>query len=131
MKWKRSAAFGWWKKHELEDNLPRIYRNAIGAEYPGRKLNDGTVFGAQEMQLLRELCGENRNQYEMVRELLAIESRHKPAMRRTRIFQSLQSAIERNFYSGKEDAVDRARDRVRLLTTVTERQKTDVEIDDS
>ena len=119
------------EKHELEDNLPHIYRNATGAEYPGRKLNDGTVFGAQEMQLLRELCGENRNQYEMVRELLAIESRHKPAMRRTRIFQSLQNAIERNFYSGKDDAVDRARDRVRLITTVKERQNTDVELDDS
>ena len=119
------------EKHEMEDNLPRIYQDATGEEYPGRKLNNGAVFNAQEMQLLRELCGENQNQYEMVRELLAIGSRHKPAIRRTGVFQSLQSAIERNYYSDEEDAVGRARQRQQILTAVAEKQGIDTHTDDS
>ena len=119
------------EKHEMEDNLPRIYQDATGEEYPGRKLNNGAVFSAQEMQLLRELCGENQNQYEMVRELLAIGSRHKPAIRRTGVFQSLQSAIERNYYSDEEDAVGRARQRQQILTAVAEKQEIDTQTDDS
>ncbi len=119
------------EKHEMEDNLPRIYQDATGEEYPGRKLNNSAVFSAQEMQLLRELCGENQNQYEMVRELLAIGSRHKPAIRRTGVFQSLQSAIERNYYSDEEDAVGRARQRQQILTAVAEKQEIDTHTDDS
>ncbi len=104
------------EKYEMEDSLPRIYREATGKEYPGSKLNDSAVFGTDEMNLLRELCGENQNQYEMVRELLAIGNRQKLAIRRTGVFQSLQSAIERNFFADEEDAIDRARKHQQCLT---------------
>ena len=108
------------EKHEIEDNLPRIYWDTTGKKYPGHKLNNGAVFGPQEMQLLRNLSGENENQYEMVRELLAIGSRQNSAMRRHGIFKSLQSAIERNFYSNEEDAVYRARQSQKILISTTE-----------
>ena len=83
------------------------------------------------MQVLRELCGENQNQYEMIRELLAIGSRYKPAIRRTGVFQSLQSAIERNFFSDEEDAVGRARLRQQIFTAATDKQEIDIHTDDS
>ena len=48
-------------KHEMEDTLPRIYTEATGEEFPGGKLNDGLPFGAEEMNLLRDLCdGKSR-----------------------------------------------------------------------
>ena len=107
------------EKHEMEDSLPQIYKDATGEEYPGRKLNNGAVFGAQEMHLLRELCSGNQNQYEMVRELLAIGCRRRAVMRRRGVFESLENAIERNFYSDEEDAVERARQRQRLRVETT------------
>ncbi|MBX7132903.1 MAG: DNA phosphorothioation system sulfurtransferase DndC, partial [Fimbriimonadaceae bacterium] len=42
------------EKHELEDSLPKIYEEATGRGYPGAPLEDNPVFGADEMQLLRE-----------------------------------------------------------------------------
>ncbi|MDE0510173.1 MAG: DNA phosphorothioation system sulfurtransferase DndC [Gammaproteobacteria bacterium] len=118
------------EKHEMEDSLPRIYKDATGEEYPGRKLNNGAVFGTQEMHLLRELCGGDQNQYEMVRELLAIGCRRKAVMRRRGVFKSLQSAIERNFFSDEEDAVERARERQQLLVETTKKSDIDTHTND-
>ncbi len=106
------------EKHEIEDSLPRVYQNATGEEYPGRKLNDGAVFGDEEMNLLRQLCDKNDNQYRMIRELLSIEDRHKSAIRRTGVFQSLQQAIERNFYNDEVDAVARAKEHDKAIPVV-------------
>ncbi|MCY4282182.1 MAG: DNA phosphorothioation system sulfurtransferase DndC, partial [Gammaproteobacteria bacterium] len=108
------------EKYEMEDSLPRIYEGAMGEKYPGRRLNDGAIFGDQEMKLLRKLCGENSNQYEMLRELLSIESSHKLAMKRTGMFKSLQGAIERNFYTDESDAIERAREHQKNLIPLVE-----------
>ena len=111
------------EKHEIEDSLPKVYREATGEEYPGRKLDDSTVFGDQEMRLLRELCGENQNLYEMVRELIAIGNNQKLALRRTGVFQSLQGAVERNYYSNEKDAVNRAQQYQALTSRKKQKSK--------
>ena len=82
------------------------------------------------MHLLRELCGGDQNQYEMVRELLAIGCRRKAVMRRRGVFKSLQSAIERNFFSDEEDAVERARERQQLLVETTKKSDIDTHTND-
>ena len=119
------------EKHEMEDSLPRIYQEITGESYSGRQLNDGAVFGDKEMELLHDLCGANRNHYEMVRELLSIGSRHKSAMRRTGVLQLLQGAIERNFYSGEEDALDRAREHQPMVNSLEGKQALPIQTDDT
>ncbi len=99
------------EKHEIEDALPNIYEKATGRKYIGHKLDEGTSFGAEEMVLLREVCGDNRQRYEMLREFLAVESRHKTSLRRAGIFKSLEQAIKRNFYTDENDAVSWASER--------------------
>lgn len=99
------------EKHEIEDALPDIYEEATGRKYPGRKLDDGAPFGLEEMVLLREICGDNRQRYEMLRELLAVENRHKISIRRAGIFKSLEQAVKRNFYDGESDAIALATER--------------------
>jgi DNA sulfur modification protein DndC len=59
-------------KHELEDCLPQIYQEASGEIYPGRPLDDNLVLGEAEMNVLAELCGDDRLHYELTRELLSI-----------------------------------------------------------
>ena len=96
-------------KHEMEDNLPRIYAAATGEEYPGRRLNDGSPFGAVEMDLLRDLCGDNRGQFELVRELISLSGRSGGSRRG--IYQSLQRTVERHLHDDEADAVSALQER--------------------
>ena len=96
-------------KHEIEDRLPEIYEDSTGDEYPGCKLYDSLVLGAEEIEILREICGDDELNFELTRELLSIELNHKSMLRRTGIFKALDSAFHRNFYEDEDEAVSRAR----------------------
>jgi len=97
------------EKHEIEDTLPRVYEDATGDAYPGGSLDDNLVMGATEMELLREICNDDDLHFQLVRELLSIEKRHKSMLRRAGLFDALESSFYRNFYEDEDDAVQRAR----------------------
>lgn len=97
------------EKHEIEDDLPRVYQDATGQSYPGGSLDDNLVMGAMEMGLLREICEDDELHFQLVRELLSIEKRHKSMLRRAGLFDALESSFYRNFYEDEDDAVQRAR----------------------
>ena len=97
------------EKHEFEDRLPAIYREVTGDPFPSNRVDDALAIGANEIELLRELCGSDELHFQLVRELLSIEHRHKSMLRRSGLFDALEEAFRRNFYDGEEDAVDRAR----------------------
>lgn len=98
-------------KHELEDSLPGIYRDVIGVPYPGRALDDVTLFGKKEMEILRATCGDNDLQYQMLRELLDVELRFRSSLRRGGIFDLLEQSVRKHYYTGEDDATERARRR--------------------
>ena len=104
------------EKHELEDNLPRVYAEATGATYPGGRVDDNLVMGASEMELLREMCGDDELHFQLIRELLSIEKQHKSMLRRAGLFKAVQEAFFRNFYDDEADALERARQRRDALT---------------
>ena len=95
-------------KHELEDSLPRIYQEATSRPYPGSTLHEHSAFGAEEIDQLREVCGDDNVHFQMVRELLATEQRHRNMARRSGLFEKLEDAIKRGFYDNAEDAKQRA-----------------------
>jgi len=95
-------------KHELEDSMPRIYREATGTEYPGKPLDDNLVLGEMEMRELEELCGGDRLHYELTRELLSLTRQQRMSTRRARLFEQLEKTFSRHFYSNREDALARA-----------------------
>lgn len=105
------------EKHEIEDSLPRIYEQTTGDVYPGPQLDDNAVLGAGEVALLRELCSDDHLHFELVRELLSTERRHRNMLRRAGIFDAFEQAFKRNFFASEEDAVTRARERRDALTT--------------
>lgn len=109
------------EKHEIEDNLPRVYEEATGESYPGGSLDDNLVMGATEMGLLRELCGDDDLHFQLVRELLSIEKRHKSMLRRAGLFEAIESSFYRNFYEDEDDAVERAQLRQAALGEARER----------
>ena len=99
------------EKHEIEDTLPEVYREATGEPFPGGRIDDNLVMGAGEMQLLKEICGDDDLHYQLTRELLSIEKRHKSMLRRAGLFDAMQTAFYRHFYDNENDALERARQR--------------------
>jgi DNA sulfur modification protein DndC len=99
------------EKHEFEDCLPRIYQEALGEPYPSRPLDEHLPLGPDMVDALRELVGEDRLHFELVRELLDIEQRHRAQARRAGLFESLDKALQRGFYEDEADATARAHQR--------------------
>jgi len=99
------------EKHEFEDRLPAIYEMAMGAPYPGRPLDEHLPLGSELIETLREVAGEDRMHFELVRELLDVEQRYRSQTRRAGLFDSLEGAIRRNFYDDEDDALLRAQRR--------------------
>ncbi|MEU8076024.1 DNA phosphorothioation system sulfurtransferase DndC [Catellatospora citrea] len=97
------------EKHEFEDSLPRIYAEATGQAYPGKALDEALPLGAVEVELLAEICGDDRLHFETVRELLDVERRHRNQLRRAGLFPALEKALTKGFYRDQDDAVAYAR----------------------
>ncbi len=98
-------------KHELEDSLPRLYREATREDYPGRPLDDNRMLGEPEMRELEELCASDRLHYELTRELLSLTQQQRTSARRAGLYDQLEKAFRRHFYDDREDAVARAQHR--------------------
>ncbi len=94
-------------KHELEDFLPRIYKEETGEEYPGKPLDDNMVIGELEMRELEKICEGDRLHYELTRELLSLTRQQRTTMRRSRLFEELERSFKRSFYDNREDALAR------------------------
>ena len=109
------------EKHEIEDSLPRIYEKVVCGPYPGRRLDDNATLGQDEMALLQDLCDGDRLHFELVRELLSTEKRHKSMLRRAGLFDAIEKAFLRSSYTSEEDAVKRVRQRRDALTAARER----------
>lgn len=105
-------------KHEFEDTLPAIYEECTGRRYVGPPLDEHLPLGSEEVELLDEVCGEDRLHFELVRELLDVERRNRAKARRSGLFSSLEKAIRRGFYDDEADALERALDRRGRLDTV-------------
>jgi DNA sulfur modification protein DndC len=96
------------EKHEIEDNLPRIFKEAAGKPFPAGPLDDNLALNSEDMKTLREICGGNDLVYELTRELLDVERRYRTVSRRSGLVQALEEALGRSFYSDEGDATQRA-----------------------
>lgn len=103
------------EKHEFEDNLPRIYADALGEPYPAPPIDEHLPLDSESLQLLREVCGDDELHFQLVRELLDVERRHQFMARRAGLFDALESAVERGFYASEDDALQRAQERETAL----------------
>ena len=107
-------------KHEIEDSLPRIYREVTGNTYPGVPLDDQCPLDHEALGLLQNVCErlggpeEDWNiRYGMVREMLSQESRFRTQRRRAGLFEALEKALQRHHYWNERDAVVWARTRLK------------------
>ena len=92
------------EKHEIEDSLPKIYEKATGRKLPLPALDENLPFGEEEIAILRETCGSDTLQYELIRDCIDIERRYSTMLKRAGLFNELEDTIQRNFYIDEEDA---------------------------
>jgi DNA sulfur modification protein DndC len=97
------------EKHEMEDSLPRIYQEATGEPYLGPQFDDNPVFGREEIELLREVCGGDQLHFEMTRELLSVERQQRVHARRSGLYEQMEKSIRRHYYDNEADALEMAR----------------------
>lgn len=119
------------EKHEMEDHLPRIYAEATGTPYPGKRFDDNLVLGEEEMQVLREVSGGDRLHYELTRELLSVERQQRAHARRAGLFDLLEKSIRRHYYDDKDDATDMARRHAHARDAATKGKRTSAFSDES
>ena len=93
-------------KHEIEDILPRIFFEETGEIFEGPK----PQFVIQEtmFETLREICEDDELQYQMVRDLISVETKYTSMAKRSGLFEELEKSIKRSFYGDKADALEYA-----------------------
>lgn len=96
------------EKHEIEDNLPRIYEEVLGEPFPDGRMDDSLAFGRDEMELLKDLCGEDLLHFQLTRELLDLERQHRSMARRAGLFKALEQSLRRGAYGSAEEATETA-----------------------
>ena len=99
------------EKREIEDALPGIYLEATGEEFPGPNLENVLVLRADDLTVLRDICGGDDLHYEMTRGLLDVERQYRSMARRAGLFDALEKTVRRCYFDDEEDAVDFARRR--------------------
>ncbi|NUW37327.1 DNA phosphorothioation system sulfurtransferase DndC [Nonomuraea sp. SMC257] len=97
------------EKHEVEDSLPHIYKQETGEDFPGGPLDQHLAVAADEVELLREVCDGDDLHFETMRELLAVERKFRTMTRRSGLFEALEKAIKKGYYTDEEDAVELAK----------------------
>ena len=107
-------------KHEIEDALPGIYKKATGEDFPGVSLDDVLVLGADDLAVLKDICGEDRLHYEMARGLLDVERQYRSMSRRAGLFKALEGIVRRCYFEDAEDAINRERHRSLPFSVVAE-----------
>jgi DNA sulfur modification protein DndC len=95
-------------KHEIEDSLPQIFEEATGQPFEAPSLDDTLSLGPEEVQLLREIAGDDL-QFELIRELLDVERRFQRMTRRAGLFTAIEGALRKSGYDDEHDATARAR----------------------
>jgi DNA sulfur modification protein DndC len=96
-----------YEKHEIEDSLPDIYESIFEKTFPDKR-NAYWFFGKEEMTLLKEECGDNEIEFELVRELLSIEKKFSFKVKRAGLFEELEKALRKHHYVNEEEALELA-----------------------
>ena len=82
----------------------------MGEEIELEPLKFNQPFSHAEMNILKDIAGENELHFELCRELISIEQSYKNELRRHQLFQEMEKSFKRNFFDSKEEALDHAKE---------------------
>ena len=106
------------EKKEIEDILPDIYKKIKGKNYQGKSYRKASVLDNDNLNLLETLCGDNRREYELVRNMLVQEMNLKSKGIRRGFINELESELNKFLYVEKEEALNAGNERQDLIETI-------------
>lgn len=96
------------EKHEFDDSLPRIYERITGRKFEDPEWIHDENFGAEEWELLQEICKEMYSEeelaFEMMYTLIDLENKASEINQRKGILDDINSALGKTFYKNEDDA---------------------------
>lgn len=97
-------------KHEIEDNLPGIYKQATGKKYPATDSDERQLFSKEDLDILKSIAATDKDEdgilYQMLREMLHVEQHYRGAYRRHGIFETLEKTLKQHAFLNKEEALE-------------------------
>jgi DNA sulfur modification protein DndC len=95
------------EKHEFDDSLPAIYKEAIGKDFLASTDKRDSSFGKEEWELLSEVCNalypDEELLFEMIARIVDIERRSAIKNRRG-VLGNVEAQIKNGFFKNEEDA---------------------------
>lgn len=113
------------EKHELEDTLPGIYKEATGREFPFKGIDDSMTIGAAELAILQKMEGVSEAEYEMTRSLISIASQQKPGLKKAKLHDELEKCFKRYQYESEEEALHNVQELEAERNSVTDEAQED------
>jgi DNA sulfur modification protein DndC len=93
-----------YEKHEFDDRLPRIDEEVTGEPFPVGA-DEGHVLRADDWELLREVCGEDRVFFHLQVTLLGVERQYRGMARRAKIYEDLEKRLATGLVADEAEAV--------------------------
>lgn len=93
-----------YEKHEFDDTLPAIYSELAGEPFPSPPADD-RLLGAEDWEVLREVCGEDNEFFQLQASLLDIQREFRGMSRRAGIYEALEDRLKANQYGSEQDAL--------------------------
>jgi DNA sulfur modification protein DndC len=93
-----------YEKHEFDDSLPVIYEKVIGEPFPVPP-SDDNLLRSDDWELLREVCGEDDDFFQLQAALLDVEREFRGMSRRAGIYNALEDRLRAGQYGNEEEAI--------------------------
>jgi len=98
------------EKHEIEDSLPRIFKECTKSDFPEDELEDSMALKMEDLELLKQICGDDSLRYGLVRELIALSKNVRSDQKRMGHFERLEKAFGKSYFKDEEDALEFAKE---------------------
>lgn len=93
-----------YEKHEFDDALPRIYLEATGTDFP-KMAADDHLLRAEDWEILREVCQDDEDFFQLQTGLLDIEREFRGMARRAGIYEALEDRLRIGQYANESEAL--------------------------
>jgi DNA sulfur modification protein DndC len=98
-----------YEKHEFQDSLPRIYQEVTGQPFP-KPAADDHLLRSEDWDLLREVCQDDHEFFQLQTGLLDIEREFRGMARRAGIYEALEERLKTGQFGSEEEALAIRRD---------------------
>jgi len=93
-----------YEKHEFQDSLLRIYREVTGEDFPETAADD-KLLRSEDWDILREVCQEDEEFFQLQTGLLDIEREFRGMARRSGIYEALEDRLRSGQFGSEEEAL--------------------------